>query len=65
LWIPNYYYSGASAAASVSYITCTVIMLAFFIRDYKVPLSKFLISSADVDFIKDILKSYMGRGKNV
>ena len=64
LWIPKYYYSGASGAASVSYIACTVIMLAFFIKDFKVPLSKFLISSADVDFINNVLKSYVRRRKD-
>jgi len=64
LWIPNYYYSGASGAASVSYIVFTVIMLAFFMRDFKVPLSKFLISSADVDFINNVLKSYTRRRKD-
>lgn len=64
LWIPRYFYSGASAAASVSYILCTVIMLAFFIWDYKIPLSKFLISKADVDFINNVLKSYLRRRKD-
>lgn len=64
LWIPHYYYSGASAAASVSYIVCSVIMLAFFIIDYKIPLSKFLISSADIDFINNVLKSYLRRQKD-
>jgi O-antigen/teichoic acid export membrane protein len=64
VWIPKYFYSGASAAASVSYIACTLIMLAFFIRDYKIPLSKFLISKADVDFINNVLKSYQRRRKD-
>ena len=64
LWIPDYYYSGASGAASVSYIVCTVIMLAFFIKDFKVPISKFLISKADVDFINNVLKSYIRRRKD-
>jgi O-antigen/teichoic acid export membrane protein len=64
VWIPHYYYSGASAAASASYIVCTVIMLAFFIWDYKIPLSKFLISAADVHFINNILKSYLRRQKD-
>jgi O-antigen/teichoic acid export membrane protein len=64
LWIPHYYYSGASASASAAFILCTVIMLAFFIRDYKIPLSKFLISHADVDFINNVLKSYLRRQKD-
>jgi O-antigen/teichoic acid export membrane protein len=64
LWIPHYYYSGASAAASVSYIACTIIMLAFFIADYKIPLSKFLISRGDIDFINNVLKSYLRRRKD-
>jgi len=64
LWIPDYYYSGASAAASASFISCTLIMLGFFIIDYKIPLAKFLISGADVDFINNVLKSYLRRQKD-
>jgi O-antigen/teichoic acid export membrane protein len=63
LLIPHYYYSGASAAASVSYIVCTLIMLTFFIRDYKIALSRFLISHADVDFVRHALKSYLHKPK--
>jgi O-antigen/teichoic acid export membrane protein len=64
LWIPQYYYSGASAAASVSFIVCTLMMLTFFIVDYKIPVSKFLISSADVDFIHNVFNSYLRRRKD-
>lgn len=64
LWIPHYFYSGASAAASAAYITCAVIMLAFFMFDYKIPFSKLLISSEDVDFINNVLKSYTRRQKD-
>jgi O-antigen/teichoic acid export membrane protein len=64
LWIPRYFYSGASAAASVSYITCAVIMLFFFIRDYKIRLTDFLISRADIDFINNVFNSYLRRRKD-
>ena len=64
LWIPHYYYSGASAAASASYIVCSLIMLAFFILDYKIPLSKFLISSSDIDFIHNVFNSWLRRRKD-
>jgi O-antigen/teichoic acid export membrane protein len=64
LWIPHYYYSGACAAASAAYITCAVIMLAFFMLDYKIPFSKLLISRGDILFINNVLKSYTGRQKD-
>lgn len=64
LWIPRYYYSGAGASASAAYITCTLIMLAFFIYDFKIPLSNFLISNEDVNFINNVLKSYLRRRKD-
>lgn len=63
LWIPNYYYSGAGASASASFISCTLIMLVFFIYDFKIPLSKFFISNDDISFAGDVLKSYFGRRK--
>jgi O-antigen/teichoic acid export membrane protein len=64
LWIPHYFYSGASAAASIAYIVCTIIMLAFFMRDYQVPFSKFMISRADIDFINNVFNSYLRRRKD-
>lgn len=64
LWIPHYYYSGAAASASASYIICTLIMLAFFIYDFEIPWSKFLITNEDVNFINNVLKSYLQRRKD-
>ena len=64
LWIPHYYYSGASAAASASYIVCAVIMLGFFMWDYGIPFSNLLISREDIDFINNVLKSYARRQKD-
>ena len=63
LWIPHYFFSGASAAASVSYIVCSFIMLAFFIWDYQVSVSKLFISRADLFFINNILKSLLNKRK--
>ncbi len=63
LWIPHYFFSGASAAASVSYIVCSFIMLAFFIWDYQVPVSKLFISRADLHFINNLLKSLLNKRK--
>jgi O-antigen/teichoic acid export membrane protein len=64
LWIPRYYYSGAAASASAAYITCTLIMLAFFIYDFKVPLMSFLPTREDIDFINNVLKSYLRKQKD-
>ena len=64
LWIPQYYYSGASASASASFILCTIIMLIFFVRDFRIPWSNLLIHKDDVDFINNVLKSYLGRRKD-
>lgn len=64
LLIPTYYFSGASAAASVSYVICALIMLFFFVKDHNIALSQLLISKADVDFINNVLKSYLQRGKD-
>lgn len=63
LWIPHFFYSGAGAAASAAFTTCSLILLAFFITDFRVPLSGFLLNRADLHFINNIFRSYLQRRK--
>jgi O-antigen/teichoic acid export membrane protein len=62
--IPHYYYSGASAAASVSFCICGLLMLLIFMKDYKIPASRLLISRGDVLFINNVLKSFLRTRKD-
>ncbi len=57
--IPHYYYSGASAAASVGFIICGILMLAIFMKDYGIAISGLLIGREDVLFINNTLKSLL------
>jgi O-antigen/teichoic acid export membrane protein len=62
--IPHYYYSGASAAASVSFCICGLLMLLIFMKDYKIRASRLLISRGDVLFINNVLKSFLRTRKD-
>ena len=44
LLIPTYYFSGASFAASVSFIVCALILLFFFMKDYKISLKDLILT---------------------
>lgn len=57
--IPRYYYSGASAAASVGFTICGILMLAIFMKDYGIAISGLLIDREDVLFINNTLKSLL------
>ena len=61
--IPKYYFSGASAAASVSFCVCGVLMLLIFMKDYGIAMSRLLISGDDMLFINNVLKSFFTRRK--
>jgi O-antigen/teichoic acid export membrane protein len=60
--IPNYYFSGASAGASISFILSSFIILLFFIRDNRLSIADFIISKQDFLFINNVFKSYFKRG---
>ena len=57
--IPHYYYSGASAAASAGFIICGVLILAIFMKDYGIVISRLMINREDVLFINNTLKSLL------
>jgi O-antigen/teichoic acid export membrane protein len=62
LLIPSYYFSGASAGASISFILSSLIILMFFIRDNRLSIADFIISKQDFLFINNVFKSYFKRG---
>ncbi|MCW3124359.1 MAG: teichoic acid transporter [Bacteroidetes bacterium] len=62
--IPHFYYSGASAAASVSFCICGVLMLLIFMKDYRIAFSRLLISKDDVHFINNVLRTIVSGGKD-
>jgi O-antigen/teichoic acid export membrane protein len=62
LLIPSYYFSGASAGASISFILSSIIILMFFIRDNRLSIADFIISKQDFLFINNVFKSYFKRG---
>ena len=62
--IPTYFFSGASAAASVSFCICGGLMLLIFMKDYHISISRLLISKDDLLFINNVLKSMVRSRKD-
>ncbi len=55
--IPEYVMTGAGLAATISFTIASLLLLAFFIVDNKIPLSAFMITRKDIELLATRLKA--------
>ncbi|MFN8309053.1 MAG: hypothetical protein U0T73_03745 [Chitinophagales bacterium] len=56
--IPTYFFSGASAAASLSFIITSLILLRLFMKDAKIKMSAFFLNQEDWNVMKHITSKF-------